>query len=118
MDYQATVYLDPVPFKRVRTNKGRFFNDAKYEAFKQAVAGVLLATWGDLGLDKPMALHLKFYRKTRHHVDIDNLAKSIMDALQGCGVIVNDSLIVELSASKQTGCNEPRTEIKLTVLED
>ena len=53
--------------------------------------------------------------ETAYKADIDNLAKSALDAMQDCGVFVNDRDVVELHAVKRYGL-EDGIRIRVTAL--
>ena len=48
----------------------------------------------DIKFNEPITVFITFYRTVKRG-DIDNLEKSILDALQKSGVITNDSLVKE-----------------------
>ncbi len=105
---------DPKPAPRPRFGQGVTYMPKNYTAYKEALAWAFKAK-----IKKPMEgsiiIVLDFYRRTRGKVDVDNLAKTVMDA--GNGVAwVDDSQIVELHSSKFLGCANPCTEIRLEEL--
>lgn len=63
------------------------------------------------------ALHvdLAYYAKTARRVDLDNLVKLTLDALNGV-VWADDAQIVGLSASKRLDRVRPRTEVRVSVV--
>ena len=108
---------DPIPAPRPRFGQGRTYMPSRYTAYKLALAWAFKAK---MGRRKPMRgsiiLVLDFYRKTRGKVDLDNLAKTVMDA--GNGVVwEDDSQIIDKHTRKFLGCAEPRTEIRLEEVE-
>lgn len=112
--YKLTVPGQPVPFKRTRGSGKRRFNDAKYTAYKDAVgyaANVACAGFKPIGGDCHM--ELTFRRKNKRRVDIDNLCKSIMDALQGI-VYEDDKQVTGLAATVEYQCDEPGVDIEVT----
>jgi Holliday junction resolvase RusA-like endonuclease len=54
---------------------------------------------------------LTFYRKSRRAVDIDNLSKAVLDALQGV-LWDNDRLVVELHVGKVPVDRDPMVKIE------
>jgi len=57
-----------------------------------------------------IALTLRFFRETAHRCDLDNLVKSVCDALQRV-VFEDDSQVVLLLAEKSIDRDRPRVEI-------
>lgn len=62
-------------------------------------------------------LSANFYRSDKRKVDIDNLLKALMDAIQDAGLVTNDALIAEVSAYRHHDKQNPRIEFMLDVLE-
>lgn len=61
-------------------------------------------------LSGPVRLSVKFFRATRQRCDVDNLSKSVQDALNRYAY-ADDSQIVVLVAEKHVDPENPRTEI-------
>jgi Holliday junction resolvase RusA-like endonuclease len=55
---------------------------------------------------------LSFYRGTRHKVDLDNLSKAILDALEGV-FYVDDRQVVDLYLHKKFDKENPRVEVEI-----
>ena len=102
---------EPIPAQRVRVTGRGSFNPKRYAEYKKGLVAALK------GLS-PMVLgryrlEIEAYRSNRRPVDVDNLAKSVMDAIQEAGLIVNDSLIDELFVSKFVDPEHPRIGFKI-----
>jgi Holliday junction resolvase RusA-like endonuclease len=54
-----------------------------------------------------------FYLPTKRKVDLSNLIEAPQDCLQEAGIIKDDSLIVDLKATKHYSKEDPRTEITI-----
>lgn len=59
-------------------------------------------------------LEAQFYIK--HDKDIDNMLGSLMDLLQGAGLLKNDRLVVEVLAKKHKVKINPHVQVRLLVL--
>src|SRR5687768_6506359 len=106
----------PVPASRPRvTRTGHAFTDPKYAAYKKALTAALYDRFGYFCWDFPppgskerskwlknnrYKLVLNVYQDTNRG-DIDNFAKTAMDALTQAGVIADDVQIDQVEASKQ-----------------
>ena len=131
----------PVPMARPRTvrnnGKVRTYNPEKSTNYKTAVKLKAIAKMKREMLtptDKLVELDVSFYFKPPKstpkyklkqitdnavlypvHKDIDNLVKSVMDAMNKV-VYIDDKQVVQLKANKYYGMEE-RTEIKVTIIE-
>lgn len=63
-------------------------------------------------------LSVVFYRENKLRTDIDNLCKSILDAITNVRFWVDDSQLVELSAKKRYDKKNPRVEITLFKIDE
>ncbi len=59
-----------------------------------------------------LRVEVDFYRSTRHRVDLDNLIKSILDALNGIAYD-DDVQIVQLEARKDYDKQHPRADVRI-----
>ena len=110
----------PMPFARPRFHKGRSFDDPAYAAAKEAL-GILALKAARPPLGNPVAVTLTFlYARPEFGVrvgerffsrapDVDNLAKTVLDALNGIWWD-DDRRVYRLVAEKRWGI-EDRTEI-------
>ena len=125
-----TVYGDPVPQGRPRFGNGRTYDPPKSRRYKQDVAVAASAAMrGRAPLQGALACSLRFYmpipknvsQKRRQELtgrfttkrtgDIENLAKGVMDAVNGI-VWQDDSQVVQLNIEKRYG-HVPRVEKKV-----
>ena len=60
----------------------------------------------------PVRLTCAFFLPTRRRVDIDNLGKAVMDALNGIA-FADDSQVFELATSKRLDAKAPRVVVGL-----
>lgn len=115
MSIKFTAKLEPVPFKRVRTNGKRHFNDKRYTEFKKGLGYIALkAMDGKAPLEGALRLSVTVSKKiiptALHYGDWDNHAKAICDALNGI-CYADDRQIVEAHIKLFKGT--PHIEIEL-----
>lgn len=116
-----TVPGNPKPKERPRFGKGRGYTT---QATRDAEAQVASSFRDGLGVRHtietpvtgPLRVRLRFFRDSMRRVDLDNLAKIPLDALNELAW-KDDSQIVSLIASKHLDRDEPRTEIELWTTE-
>ena len=107
---------NPIHFNRPRFNGKRGFNTKRYADYKKSVVGsVRFAMSQAVDLAFPILgdikLYMNFTRGDRRGVDIDNLIKAIMDALQDAGVFKNDSQVTRVYATKSVSKNFPGVSV-------
>lgn len=114
--------LAPVPKGRARaaiTNRGGVYTTTPTRT-RQYEALIAEATAEQYPYDAPITSELiayvNFYLPSRKHGDIDNLAKAILDGMQGVA-FKNDKQIkglhLELYFCNEESCGNPRTEVIL-----
>ena len=112
-------YAAPRPRAAYMYGRVRSYMPSKYTKWKQAAVQSFLAQYDGKPFDSPVKIKITFiYRRPkgmcrakdpRHRLpkgtlpDIDNLAKSTLDALQDAGILANDSLVVSLTLNKYYG---------------
>ena len=109
-----TIKGQPIPAKRV--TRHTLWMAKEYAEYKQFVAWQLrkylhpkVAITEDITIKR-----LAFYRRTNRRADIDNLLKSIMEALALSGYIANDKQVVGVeNMTVEHGSDNPRVEITL-----
>jgi Holliday junction resolvase RusA-like endonuclease len=67
---------------------------------------------GRAPLEGPVAVELRFYRRTAHRADGDNLEKSALDAMNGI-VFLDDAQVVECHRYKALDRERPRVEVRV-----
>ena len=107
--------LDLLPQARPRFGRGgRVYEPARMTAFKSAIRAAAMA--GSSPLSEPVACTLRFFRKfkatARNFGDADNLAKAVLDAVNGLA-FVDDSQITRLISEKFTDMENPRVEVSI-----
>lgn len=117
-----TVFGEPVPKGRPRFGAGgRVYTpqrtrDAEEDVRIQALTATTGKSW--LLLDGyRYALEMDFYLGTARAVDIDNLAKLCADSCNGV-LWRDDSQIVHWVARKRIDRDNPRTEVRVRLVEE
>lgn len=126
-----TVYGDAVPKARARTVRTKSgipvsYTPKKTESWEKKIYLAALEHRPEQLLDGPLALEATFYRvkpksKGKKELypdtkpDLDNLAKSVTDALEGL-LYTNDSRFVDKILKKRYG-DPPRVEIRIWPME-
>ncbi|RLT07807.1 MAG: RusA family crossover junction endodeoxyribonuclease [Planctomycetota bacterium] len=64
-------------------------------------------------LDGPLSIEIDVFPPDHRRRDIDNLLKSLLDALEAAGVYHNDSQIVELTIRKLEPVADGRTRVRI-----
>ena len=80
--------------------------------FRQRVCAVL-AAMGLRPLAGPLAVHVEIYPPDRRRRDIDNVQKSLFDALQHGGLYRDDSQVVRLVIEKRPCVPGGRTIVRI-----
>lgn len=103
---------DPVPKSRPRVVNGHTYTEARTIRAEQALRMAAIRA-GAKPTRLPVSIELRFWRQTARPCDIDNLCKTVMDALNGAAW-EDDSQAVHLEASKGIDREHPRTEVIVT----
>lgn len=100
-------HIDPLPKERARVAQGRAYTPSRTSAYEQEIGYRCLAymqahdlyTIVDL-----VAVKLVFRRKSKVHVDLDNLIKAVLDGLNGIAY-QDDHQVREIYAKMTVGHN-------------
>ena len=107
---------DPVPKGRPRMSRhGHAFTPSRTRVAEREIASFVQAHMGAHALSPAtgkLQVVLGFARATERRCDLDNLAKLVLDALNGVA-FVDDSQIVLLTASKCVDRTHPRSVIEI-----
>lgn len=109
MDFEF--FIEPVPKGRPRIGRGGIvYTPAKTRLFERSLRGLLKSQWAAKPIEGPLEVIItcclarpksatRFWPTVRP--DVDNLAKSILDAIQGeDGLFLDDSQICSLTCRK------------------
>ena len=114
--FSFVVPIRPLPAPRPRISRhGGVYNETWYIAYKNQIADVANRyTLGHI-IEENIKMELNFYKNRPVNAqifgDADNLAKAVMDALNG-KVYKDDSQIVSLTVNK-IHAQEERIEVKI-----
>lgn len=105
---------EPVPKGRPRFGRGHAYTDPKTKAAEERIRALVRQAGIRKPIKNPVGLTIEFWRSSKRRVDIDNLAKLVLDALNGIAW-EDDNQIEELWLSKDTATN-PHTTIIIRTL--
>jgi len=107
--------VEPMPAKRIRGGRSGFYNAKDYSDYLKDFAA-FLAPHASLFKNVGVKLTAEFHRSTKRRCDLDNLLKSLMDALTYSAVINDDSQIWAINTTKILSSDTPSTVFKLEEL--
>lgn len=108
--YRFTVPGVPVPKARPRIGNGRAYTPARTKAYERLVWAYARRA-GVRQLDGPVTVWLEFYLPNATRCDIDNMAKAVLDALNGTAY-ADDKQVFELNTRKHRCASDTaRTEV-------
>lgn len=127
--FVQTLEIDIMPKgkERPRFNNGHVYTSPAQFEHERCIRGEWMAKYGiePVATDCPVAVTLSFSKTLPKSVreprpwiikpDIDNLAKSVLDALNGVAY-ADDAQIVSLTVTKQPQTRETVTGISITVV--
>lgn len=112
-----TVDGDPVPKGRARVARGRAYTPARTVHAENVVAWQARTALGPRQPSRELlSVRIVFHVGNRRRRDLDNLAKTVLDALNGI-VWVDDSQIAVLDLRRRLDPACPRTEVSVGLLE-
>lgn len=110
----------PVPWERVtpRGAGGRTLTPARTRNYEAAVAGYARAA-GFRRPKPPVAIWIDCYFPDRRHRDLDNIAKAILDGLQGPGLLPGDhwTVVPSLTITGALDVDNPRAVVTIAEVE-
>lgn len=135
MENKIIIFGEPVAKQRARVVNGRAFTPQKTKDYENKVAWEYKRQKGKFFGDKPVKVKIELFfappksitKKNLEKIangelfftgkkDIDNIAKSILDGLNGIAYI-DDRQVVELSIRKQYTLGNTRAEIGINEVE-
>lgn len=111
MPITITVPGVAVPKERPRLGKKHIYTPKQTKSFEKKV-WTYAAIAQVKPIDKPIQIIMDFYLPDHRRIDIDNLIKSILDALNG-KAWHDDAQVVCLTARKTMNDSHPRTVITI-----
>lgn len=111
----------PLPMPRPRISKygGVFSGGKEIREYKKKIATEAQKAWKNISylpVKVQVGLHVEFFRNDRRQPDLDNLLKTVQDALLGIAYL-DDRQIVEVHARRFDGCARPAVSITLLDME-
>ena len=92
--------IKPMTAPRPRFSRvGHAYNPKKYAAYLDTLKYLIQSKHAGIIFAEPLILDVDFFFMDRHHRDIDNLHKPVMDACSGI-IYKNDSIIQAVVAKK------------------
>lgn len=101
----------PVPKQRPRLVSGRVFTPSKTHAAEELIAWKARAAGVRISTDV-VSVTVGFYFTGQRRGDIDNLVKTVLDALNGVAY-VDDRQVLHLQAAVVLGASEAKTVIEV-----
>lgn len=114
--FEVTVDGHPVAWQRAgRSKSGHTFTPRRVREHQAILREMVGYLWARQPLDVPLRLTLYFRMHGQRTADIDNLAKTVLDALNGV-LYVDDRQVQQLFATRTLGhaANEAGTRILAT----
>jgi crossover junction endodeoxyribonuclease RusA len=84
----------------VRMGRGRFYRTREKKGFNAEVAWVVKQAKADLKLTSPISVEFDLYPPDNRRRDMDNVVKTLQDALTEAGVWVDDHQINHLTVRR------------------
>ena len=110
LPWAITVNGNPIPKGRPKFYNGHAVTPEKTRDYEKLVRDGAAICWQGEPTTEPVRVELLFWRGDKRRADIDNLAKAILDALNGV-VWEDDGQIIKLVAHKNYNKDRPRVEI-------
>lgn len=99
----------------LRRGRVRTFTPATTRSYERTVA-LLAQAAGARPTKSPVRVHLRIYLPNARRVDIDNLAKAILDGLNGVA-FADDSQVCDLRVEKDIDRAHPRAWVRIEEFE-
>lgn len=112
MSYSFWVDGQPIPKARPRLGKNGAYTPEKTKAWEYVVSQNAAIHLTEFPFTEDVWLTLEFYRKGKQRADLDNLIKSVMDALNNI-MWLDDKQVVRITASVSYGSKLPGVRINV-----
>lgn len=115
LPWRLTVAGNPIPKGRPRVVNGNAYTPKRTREYEAFVRDMAALHWLGEPTRQEVSVKLSFYRENRRRVDLDNLAKAVLDALNGV-VWEDDAQIAQLFVERDVCRNHPSVEIVVEAL--
>ena len=112
--FALVVVGEPVPSARAGRNGHRSFLPARNAEYRSRIQAAWMMSGRPSIGDRRFALSASFYRSSPRAVDLDNLVKALLDALNGLAW-VDDARLVCLSGVHKLSCAKGDDLTRLSV---
>jgi Holliday junction resolvase RusA-like endonuclease len=110
---------NPIPCPRPRVVRNHAYIPQKARTYIDMISWeVKLKMLTDHDSGGLWGLSVVFYRENKLRTDIDNLCKSILDAITNARFWDDDNQLIDLSAKKRYDKKKPRVEFELYKIEE
>lgn len=118
MEVRFNILADPIPQARPRFSGRHAYQPARSRAYREVVRQAAQSAMDGRepitgAVDVTVKLFRRFKQTARNFGDLDNHAKSILDACNGI-CFADDAQVVRLLVEKYTDATDPRAEITIT----
>jgi len=93
-----------------RYARGRFYISPAGHSYRKAVAAAL---FGCEKLSGPVALEIEVYPPDRRRRDLDNILKSVLDALEHAGAFDDDAQVASIFVERKEVVREGKCRVRL-----
>jgi crossover junction endodeoxyribonuclease RusA len=93
-----------------RYARGRFYISPAGHSYREAVATAL---FGCEKLSGPVALEIEVYPPDRRRRDLDNILKSVLDALEYAGAFDDDAQVASIFVERREVVREGKCRVRL-----
>ena len=112
---ELTYHGDPIAHQRPRLGKGgRFYTPTKTREYRSGLSDAIVNAMNGTSLrddrESVYGVQALFYRGNRQRIDVDNLLKTVFDAITQAGAWYDDSRVHETAARIRKASAEPRVE--------
>jgi len=106
---------DPIAHQRPRQGRGgHFYTPEKTRNYRSVLVSAIIEQAGGKSLagerDATFGVQAMFYRGNRQKIDVDNMLKTILDAITQSGFWFDDSRVHEICGVVEKGAPRPRVE--------
>lgn len=107
------VDVDPQPKQRPRVANGHAYTPTKTREYENHVAWLARIAMGERPpMTAAVGVRMDFQRTDRRRVDLDNMAKAVMDAINGV-CFVDDWQVEDLHATLERGAAESGVRVEV-----